>query len=489
MKLQDFFVPTSRNKYRAYLLKAEFLVFLIIGIIIVNSYVPDVYMGEVKAEVDKSAVVVLHNRERLKNNLQTLVLNSKLIESANAKADLMLQYDCWDHYCPPGTSPWVLFEDAKYDYLYAGENLAEGFNEDSVMMRAWMNSPTHRENILKPEFTEIGVGYETGRFQNKNNNTIVVIHFGRPNKTQSQIVPISGNLPSTETSTYVQVEYPVNGSFISSNTPLIKGKAVYGIDTLLVYLNDSPVINQNDINGSFAIDPAVYNLKLPDGEQIIKVAGYANNQYKGATDNIRVNIDTVLPQIDYDSPQVEEIVPEYNDSVTFYVTANEDLVEARLILTSGRQIRGQISEFKVYFDVPREELINSSNLKIVVTDKAGNSAEYFVNKNSLEKQIDLLISETDIENTSARVNSAFRIAKLDWEFNINSLSTSSIINIIIAIVLVLLLIVDYVVISKNKQLDVHRHGHHHIKIGLLIGIIMFILMAAGVGSILNGWSY
>src|SRR6185436_20656588 len=63
-------------------------------------------------------------------------------------------------------------------YIYAGENLAEGFDDNTTVMDAWMNSPTHKENILKPEFREIGIGGARGTYQGEQNNTIVVIHFG-----------------------------------------------------------------------------------------------------------------------------------------------------------------------------------------------------------------------------------------------------------------------------------------------------------------------
>lgn len=47
-----------------------------------------------------------------------------------------------------------------YFWLIAGENIAAGYSTPSAVVTAWMNSTTgHRENILDPEFTELGVGY------------------------------------------------------------------------------------------------------------------------------------------------------------------------------------------------------------------------------------------------------------------------------------------------------------------------------------------
>jgi uncharacterized protein YkwD len=47
-------------------------------------------------------------------------------------------------------------------YGYAGENIAKGQRSPQEVMDAWMNSQGHRENILSPNFTMIGVGYYNG---------------------------------------------------------------------------------------------------------------------------------------------------------------------------------------------------------------------------------------------------------------------------------------------------------------------------------------
>jgi uncharacterized protein YkwD len=56
------------------------------------------------------------------------------------------------------------------DYVYyTGENLAMNIDSAAEVVEAWMNSPSHRENMLNPHFTEIGVGYFEGYW---------VLHFG-----------------------------------------------------------------------------------------------------------------------------------------------------------------------------------------------------------------------------------------------------------------------------------------------------------------------
>ncbi|CAG8493715.1 4371_t:CDS:2 [Ambispora leptoticha] len=49
-----------------------------------------------------------------------------------------------------------------FDWWSAGENIARGFeeNDDVGVMRAWMNSPGHRANILNSRYTHFGAGYK-----------------------------------------------------------------------------------------------------------------------------------------------------------------------------------------------------------------------------------------------------------------------------------------------------------------------------------------
>lgn len=49
-----------------------------------------------------------------------------------------------------------------YSYNAAGENIAAGYGTPEEVMAGWMNSAGHRQNILDPDFREIGVGYYQG---------------------------------------------------------------------------------------------------------------------------------------------------------------------------------------------------------------------------------------------------------------------------------------------------------------------------------------
>jgi len=44
---------------------------------------------------------------------------------------------------------------------------------------SWLASPTHRANILDPDFKEMGVAVAFGKFNNRD-TILIVQHFGAP---------------------------------------------------------------------------------------------------------------------------------------------------------------------------------------------------------------------------------------------------------------------------------------------------------------------
>lgn len=128
---------------------------------------------ETKAEVIHPVqdIIYLTNQARLQNNLPFLSVNPKLTEAAHLKAQNMLDEDYFNHQSPDGREPWDFIELFGYSYVFAGENLAINFTDTSTTFQAWMNSDSHRENILFPQFQEIGVATHSAE---KNGTTVTV---------------------------------------------------------------------------------------------------------------------------------------------------------------------------------------------------------------------------------------------------------------------------------------------------------------------------
>ena len=115
------------------------------------------------------ATLCLLNGERADNGLAPLAPNAKLAAAATAYAQDMVDGSFFSHTGNDGSD--VLGRIEASGYLPAdagwvlGENLAwgtGGLATPGAIMEAWMNSHGHRDNILNPDFREIGIGIVTG---------------------------------------------------------------------------------------------------------------------------------------------------------------------------------------------------------------------------------------------------------------------------------------------------------------------------------------
>jgi uncharacterized protein YkwD len=114
-------------------------------------------------------VIALTNQERIAEGLSPLTIAPELMNAARYHATDMGVDDYTSHpsqdrvngnleeVCPTNERL-----SAYYTYQVMAENIAWGYSDPQQLVDAWMNSPTHRENILNPDVTEIGVGYYEG---------------------------------------------------------------------------------------------------------------------------------------------------------------------------------------------------------------------------------------------------------------------------------------------------------------------------------------
>ena len=120
------------------------------------------------------------NLQRKQNGLPALLLNAELTKGAEMKVNDMFNRQYFEHESPTGEGPGELATAAGYAYLMVGENLALGnYKNDEALVEAWMNSPGHRENILNPKYTEIGVAVKRGTYEGQT-VWLAVQEFGRP---------------------------------------------------------------------------------------------------------------------------------------------------------------------------------------------------------------------------------------------------------------------------------------------------------------------
>ncbi len=181
--LKHLFIPHEKNNHRAKILhnSSIFAILLLILTLSIISYSvkivrPDI-LG-VSYSISDGELLSLVNKERQERGLSALTLNLQLSDAARRKAADMYSKNYWAHFAPDGsTSPWAFIKAAGYSYIYAGENLAKGFTDPSSVVSAWMNSQTHRDNILNGKYNDVGFAIVPGTLQGEE-TVLVVEMFG-----------------------------------------------------------------------------------------------------------------------------------------------------------------------------------------------------------------------------------------------------------------------------------------------------------------------
>jgi len=145
--------------------------------------------------ISSDSLLSATNFQRTSNKRAVLTYNIQLSKAAQAKANDMVARNYWSHITPDGNEPWIFVDQTGYKYQKAGENLAYGFMDSNSTVNGWMNSSSHRANLLDESFSEVGFGFSNSpNFQSDGPETVVVAMYGKP---QSQA---NSNIQSSITS-------------------------------------------------------------------------------------------------------------------------------------------------------------------------------------------------------------------------------------------------------------------------------------------------
>lgn len=104
-------------------------------------------------------VLALVNAQRNQAGLKPVKLNSALTASAQAHSQDMAFNDFFGHQGSNGSTSDQRALAAGYNYLSVGENIAAGFSTPEAVVQAWMDSPSHRDNILHTSVEDMGIGF------------------------------------------------------------------------------------------------------------------------------------------------------------------------------------------------------------------------------------------------------------------------------------------------------------------------------------------
>ncbi|MES2931557.1 MAG: CAP domain-containing protein [Patescibacteria group bacterium] len=178
--IHDHLIPHQGNGFKPLLFTATGIGAVIVVLLLVQA----AYFVQTKivftktdflASVLPGVLATLTNQDRAANGIASLSVDPHLSQAAQMKANDMAARGYFSHVDPDGNQPWFWFKKAGYDYAYAGENLAVNFTDSEDVQKAWMNSPTHHANIVKAQYTRIGIGVAQGMYEGK--ETIFVVQF------------------------------------------------------------------------------------------------------------------------------------------------------------------------------------------------------------------------------------------------------------------------------------------------------------------------
>lgn len=136
-------------------------------------------------EITVENVIALMNDYRAANHVAPLRADSRLMKAANDRMRHMEDESYWHHQSPDGVTPFVWLKVRDYDFQYAGENLATGFETARLLVESWMESPGHRANILSSDFEDCGIAIIDGSTQGPAAGKSIVVMFG---KKQSDLI-------------------------------------------------------------------------------------------------------------------------------------------------------------------------------------------------------------------------------------------------------------------------------------------------------------
>lgn len=202
-KITRFFIASPENNYRPPVL--SYKAFLIYGLILL---LLRLFLGTLPAKsaaVESSTLMQLINQERVRRNLSSLFTHRSLVTAATQKSQDMIDRDFFAHVDPDGNYVWTRIVAAGYTpYQILGENLAIDFSTSEGMVQAWIDSPSHRANLLHPDFVDQGLAALYGDYQGRFTNLTTSL-FGKLAQTQtppppavkSQTPPVNQLPPAT----------------------------------------------------------------------------------------------------------------------------------------------------------------------------------------------------------------------------------------------------------------------------------------------------
>ena len=426
------------------------------------------------ANIEVGELVRLINLERKSRGLTPVTVDSRLVEAAQAKGLHMIEKDYWSHYSPDGISPWKFIVDADYDYSFAGENLGKDFTTAAPLHNAWMNSPSHKENIVSPSFMNVGVAVVSGEFQGKE-TTIVVQMFGKPKKSSPEDNLKAEKAVIFPTLVHDALEKPMitnpkDGEITNEAAFDIRGTAKEG-NFIEIYDKDQSI-------GITSIKDQKFNFK---SEEIYEEGGHVfyvqavdrEKEEAGTSDSIKVIVDTIAPYVVKDSFGLSHLEVDKNKSRFNFSFKTYDNPTLAKIIYKDFEFEADKNEDSWYFSIENEKN-QWEDISIVLYDRAGNSKKTTIK----QEQIESIVST----GVSANLNYSFNKRFIeDVITRIMTKSLRGIVNFAIAFLMLILLFVQRFVLVESGLTKEESRPLLHLPV---FAVLIFVALLGSGGEIL-----
>lgn len=208
------------------------------------------------ASISHTDIFTLTNNERTERRVGTLTYNDTLEAVARKKLIDLVVRGYFAHESPTGEHASDIAKEEGYNYLVIGENLAAGtFGSSQDLVKAWMNSPGHRENMLNKGYQEIGVAVAQVSFApapfNGRRVWVAVQEFGTQKSACGSVdqTVYDRILESIHTLTSLQATIEEKRPLLSGASSKQSASAIQSFNRLVESYNDAVRLLRKEVAG------------------------------------------------------------------------------------------------------------------------------------------------------------------------------------------------------------------------------------------------
>lgn len=340
------------------------------------------------SDITVSSVSSAVNRERTQRNIPALAYNSKLAAAADSKSRDMIARKYFSHTDPEGHYIWdKIVANGYAPYTILGENLAIDFSDVEGLVAAWIDSPTHRANLLNTSFKDQGMGVAFGDTNAGEYSVAVTNTFGAQ--------PIAA-APKTTTPSPTTTKTPAPKPVATKPAP-IKKPATKAAETpaITLTINNSEEVSHKDSitimgttspNTTFQLkdknstDPAITITSDSTGNFVYSYKSLNNGTHDFVASIGNVSSNDYKVEVMYNPPQINReslsLIPEIknnqlNIAVSAEVSGEPQSVTVSL-LDKNTALTGSGGKYSGNLVLDKYSNYQSSSLVIAAADIYGN---------------------------------------------------------------------------------------------------------------------